>query len=202
MRWIIWGVLFCGQLWHPLEKITYTGWFWTQIWHFSKKKGWNGLDCLLQHFYHWDWHYSILYLCYCNLVSPFITYLFLLKDLVRNKNNSSSLFYFLLFPFFFCGFSTQFTTIISKNSKLSNEKKKLREFIVSWSCLARCIKNSFLHFKCYNLAIYEVKYFENFSKYSFSNLKQDSTVQSSQRKKKSNFLSAIEMVVLECFCET
>jgi hypothetical protein len=62
---------------------------------------------------------------------------------------------------FFHGFSTHFTTIISKISTLSNEKKfnqgnsksddpDFVEYKIS----------SFFHFKCYNLAIYVVSFCE------------------------------------------
>jgi hypothetical protein len=53
------------------------------------------------------------YICIIsNLVFPFITYLFLLKDFLRNENNFLLRFYFILF-YFLGGFSTHFTTILS-----------------------------------------------------------------------------------------
>jgi hypothetical protein len=67
--------------------------------------------------------------------------------------------------------------------------------------LATCQKNSFLHFKCYNLAIYEVKNFQKNSTYSFSNLKQDPKFNPSKKIKRIKFLFALEMVFLECFLQ-
>jgi hypothetical protein len=56
------------------------------------------------------------YICVIsNSIFLFVTHLFLLKDFLRNENNS-----YLRFCFF-CKFSTQFSTITSKPSILSNE---------------------------------------------------------------------------------
>jgi hypothetical protein len=89
--------------------------FLKSILTFFKKKKLMWFRWFATTFYHWNWHYSILYLRYY-LVFPFITYLFLLKDHLRNENNTLLRFYF------FHGFSTHFTTIISKAYTLSNEK--------------------------------------------------------------------------------
>jgi hypothetical protein len=74
---------------------------------------------------------------------------------------------------FFHGFLTHFTTITSKTSILSNKK----EFNQGNSKSADhdfvgCKKGSFLHFKCYNLAIYVVNFFEKNSTHYFNSLKQ------------------------------
>jgi hypothetical protein len=61
---------------------------------------------------------SYIFLIASNLVYPFIAYVFLCEDLLGNEKNS--LFRF----FFFDGFLTHFTTIVSKTTALSNIKKK------------------------------------------------------------------------------
>jgi hypothetical protein len=61
--------------------------------------------------------------------------------------------------FFFCGFSTQFPSTISKASSLCSANLfKPRGFKVCRPCFAWCKKSFFLHFKCYNLAIYVVNF--------------------------------------------
>jgi hypothetical protein len=61
-------------------------------------------------------------------------------------------------------------------------------------------ESSVLHFKQYNLAIYVVKFFEKISIYYFNTKKQDSSIESQQKKKKIQFMQfALEVVFLECF---
>jgi hypothetical protein len=47
-------------------------------------------------------------------------------------------------------------------------------------------ESSVLHFKQYNLAIYVVKFFEKISIYYFNTKKQDSSIESQQKKKRFN----------------
>jgi hypothetical protein len=153
MRWTIWRVLFCKQLWHPLEKITYDACFWSQFLHFSKRKklAWfilfattfSPLELTLFNLI------FVLLAIWCFLSSHTSSYL----NLSRNENNS-----FLRF-FFFCGFPTHFTTTISKTTTLSNEKKfNQRNSKSTNPNFVGCKTSSFLPFKCYNLAIYVVNF--------------------------------------------
>jgi hypothetical protein len=106
VRWIIWRVWFCRQWWHK-----------NNIW-------WSYLNSFLKKFKNWKlaWFklfattFSPLGLTLFNLIFvisnvlfPFITFLFILEDLLRNENNSflRDFYVYLIF----CGFSTQFTTI-------------------------------------------------------------------------------------------
>jgi hypothetical protein len=85
--------------------------------------------------------------------------------------------FFWDFLFFFHGFSTHFTTIISNTSTLNNEKQFNQGNSKSVDIdIAGCKKSSFLHFKCYNLAIYVVNFLEFFSTHYFNSLKQDPMV--------------------------
>jgi hypothetical protein len=72
---------------------------------------------------------------------------------------------------------THFTTITSKTSTLNNEKKSNQGNSKSADPdFVGCKKGSFLHFKCYNLAIYVVNFFEKNSTHYFNSLWQDPTV--------------------------
>jgi hypothetical protein len=115
--WIVWGVLLYWQSWHFPEKIRYDAYFLTQFSFFPKKKKslmWFRLFATTSSPFGIDTIQS--YICVIsNSIFLFVTHLFLLKDFLRNENNS-----YLRFCFF-CKFSTQFSTITSKPSILSNE---------------------------------------------------------------------------------
>jgi hypothetical protein len=72
---------------------------------------------------------------------------------------------------------THFTKITSKTSTLNNEKEINQGNLKSVNLdFAGCKKGSFLHFKCYNLAIYVVNFFEKIPTHYFNSLKQDPMV--------------------------
>jgi hypothetical protein len=60
---------------------------------------------------------------------------------------------------------------------LSQEDSKFAELVLEGE------KNTIFHLKHYNLAIYEVKFFETVSTYHFNGPKQDLTVESQKIKK-------------------
>jgi hypothetical protein len=74
---------------------------------------------------------------------------------------------------FFYGFSTQFPKTISKASTLHSTKVLSQENSKLLKLFGGCKKNSFLHFKRYNLAIYVVSSCETFSTNYFNSPKQD-----------------------------
>jgi hypothetical protein len=63
--------------------------------------------------------------------------------------------------------------------------------------LTLILQDDFLHFKCYNLAMYVVNFFEIFSTHYFSSLSQDPMVGSQENN--NNLIYAICNLVLECF---
>jgi hypothetical protein len=89
--------------------------------------------------------------------------------------------------------------MIEKIPTLSNEKFNQENSKFAYPIWQDAKKNSFLHFKCFNLAIYEVNIFEKFSTCS-TNLKQDPIVQSPKNKFLNKIFSyALEKAVLVCF---
>jgi hypothetical protein len=64
---------------------------------------------------------------------------------------------------------------------------------------AGCKNNSFLHFKCYNLAIHVVNFFEKNSTHYFNTQRQDPMVGTQEIEIQFNFMQfAIGVIVLEC----
>jgi hypothetical protein len=89
----------------------------------------------------------------------------------------------------FCGFSTQFPITMSKGPSLCSAKFLSQEDSkFANRVFVRCEKNSFSHFKRYNLTMYVVNFFEAYSTPFFNNPKQDPMVKSRKRKFKNQFM--------------
>jgi hypothetical protein len=85
--------------------------------------------------------------------------------------------------YFFCKFSTQFPNKISKASTLYSAKVLSQEHSKYYDLgLDGIKKNSILHCKRYNLAIYVINFFETFFTHYFNSPKQDPTIESQKIK--------------------